>query len=295
MKPPADLGGTDFILSRTQASDYVMLTKPRIALFVALSTAVGFVMGGAGRPDLIRLLHTALATFLIAGGSAALNQFVERDQDARMRRTAGRPLPAEKARRFGLLLSSAGALYLWAGANWLACAMAMLTCCIYLLLYTPLKRKTVHNTIVGAVAGALPPVGGWAAAQGTIGGEAWALFAIQFLWQFPHFLSIFWLYREDYARGSYRMLPVEDPQGDRTSQQVVLYSLALLLFSLLPVLLGIAGAATFFVAILLNAGLLQSGLSFARFRSDRCAKRLLRATLVYLPILWVVMILDKRL
>ena len=298
MKPPADTGGTD-LAPPLQASDYMVLLKPRIALFVALSTAVGFAMGCTGRLDLLRLLLTSLATFLIAGGSAALNQFVERDRDARMQRTAGRPLPAgrlqpERAYLFGLLLLAAGVLYLGIGVNWLTSSMAILTCLIYLFLYTPLKQKTVHSTVAGAVAGALPPVGGWAAAQGEVGRGAWVLFAILFLWQFPHFLSIFWLYREDYARGSYRMLPVEDPRGDRTSQQAVLYSLALLPFSLLPVLMGVAGVVYFLVALLLGVGLLSFSLAFARFRTDRTAKRLLRATLAYLPILWLVMILDKR-
>ncbi len=298
MKSRADIGEADFPLTCMRVSDYATLTKSRIGLFVVLSTAVGFVLGATGSLDLSRLFHTLVATFLIAGGAAALNQFLERDLDARMRRTADRPLPAgrlqpDQAYLFGVLLSAVGILYLGMWVNWLTSLVGALTSGVYLFLYTPLKQKTVYNTAVGAVAGALPPVGGWAAARGEIGSEAWVLFAIMFLWQFPHFFSIAWIYREDYARGGYRMLSVVDPEGDRISRQVVLTSLVLLPFSLLPVLLGVSGAIYAIVAALLSLGLVGVGLSFARFRTDRCARRLMRATLLYLPTLWVVMVLDK--
>ncbi len=296
MKPQADIGEANLSFIWTRVSDYMALTKPRIALFVALSTAVGFVLGGS--PDLARLLHTLLATLVIAGGAAVLNQFLERDLDARMRRTENRPLPAgrlqpEEAYVFGLLLSALGILYMGMVVNWLAGILAGLTSGIYLFLYTPLKQKTPHNTAVGAVAGALPPVGGWAAAQGEVGAEAWMLFAIMFLWQFPHFLSIAWIYREDYARGGHRMISVEDSGGDRISQQVVLYSLVLFPFSLLPALVWVSGTVYFTAAVVLGLGLLRFSFSFARYRTERDARRLLRATLVYLPTLWVMMVLDK--
>ncbi len=298
MKPQANIGEANLPLTRVRVSDYIALTKPRITLFVAMSTGVGFVLGAIGSLDLVRLFHTLLATLLVAGGSAVLNQFLERDLDARMRRTENRPLPAgrvqpEAAYLFGLLLSAVGILYLGMAMNWLAGLLAGLTSGIYLFLYTPLKQKTAHNTAVGAIAGALPPVGGWAAARGEVGAEAWALFAIMFLWQFPHFFSIAWIYREDYARGGHRMLSVEDPKGDRLSQQVILYSLVLLPFSLLPALLWVSGAVYFAVAVVLGLGLLRFSFSFARYRTEQDARRLLRATLVYLPTLWVMMVLDK--
>jgi protoheme IX farnesyltransferase len=298
MKPQADIGEANLSLTWTRVSDYMALTKPRITLFVALSTAVGFVLGATGSLDLARLLHTVLATLVIAGGAAVLNQFLERDLDARMRRTKNRPLPAgrlqpEEAYVFGLLLSALGILYLGMVVNWLAGILAGLTSGIYLFLYTPLKQKTAHNTAVGAIAGALPPVGGWAAARGEVGAEAWVLFAIMFLWQFPHFFSIAWIYREDYVRGGHRMISVEDSGGDRISQQVVLYSLVLLPFSLLPALVWVSGTVYFIAAVVLGLGLLRFSFSFARYRTEHDARRLLRATLVYLPTLWVMMVLDK--
>jgi protoheme IX farnesyltransferase len=223
---------------------------------------------------------------------------MERERDGRMRRTADRPLPAgriapEAAYWFGLIVAGMGIVYLGVLVNWLTGLMGALTAVIYLLVYTPLKPKTTHNTAVGAIAGALPPVGGWTAATGVLSGEALALFGILFLWQFPHFLAIAWLYREDYARGGFRMLPVEDPQGDRTAHQVVLYSLVLLSCSLMPALLGIAGVIYFGVAVLLGFGLLHASFTFARLRTDVVARRLMRATLIYLPVLWLVMMLDK--
>ncbi len=298
MKPQADIGQANLSLARARVTDYVTLAKPRITLFVALSTMVGFILGTIGPFDYPLLFHTLLATLLVAGGSAVLNQFLERDLDARMKRTEKRPIPAgrlqpEEAYLFGLLLSASGILYMGMAANWMAGLLAGLTSGIYLFLYTPLKQKTAHNTAVGAVAGALPPVGGWAAAQGEVGGEALVLFAIMFLWQFPHFYSIAWIYRDDYARGGQRMLSVEDPGGHRISQQVVAYSLILIPFSLLPALLWVNGAVYFASAVVLGLGLLRFSFSFAKYRTEYCARSLLRATLVYLPTLWILMVLDK--
>ena len=288
----------ELVPARTLVSDVLTLIKFRIALMVAFSAFVGYVLGMGQAIDPMPVFHVLFATFLTASGTGVLNQFMERARDRRMGRTADRPLPAgrvspETACWFGLILAGMGIVYLGVLVNALTGLVGALTVGIYLLLYTPLKPKTAHNTAIGAIAGALPPVGGWTAATGALSGEALALFGILFLWQFPHFLSIAWLYREDYARGGFRMLPVEDPQGHRTAHQVVLYTLVLLSCSLMPALLGMAGVAYFGVAISLGLGLLYASLTFARYRTDLHARRLMRATLVYLPVLWLVMMLDK--
>lgn len=298
MKSRVESGELAFSLTWMRLSEYSRLIKGRIGLFVVLSTAVGFVLGSSVFLDFIRLFHTLFGTFLISGGAATLNQFLERDLDAKMSRTSDRPLPSgrlqpDQACLFGLSISLLGILYLGMWVNWLVSLVGVVTSVVYLFIYTPLKQKTVYNTAVGALAGALPPVGGWAAARGEIGSEACALFAILFFWQFPHFFSIAWMYREDYARAGYRMLSVADPEGGRISRQIIFSSLVLLPISLLPVLLSVSGLVYAIVALILSLGLFGAGLSFARFRTDRCAKRLMRATLLYLPVLWVVMILDR--
>ncbi len=284
-------------LSWVRVMDYVSLTKPRITVFVVLSTTVGFVLGAAGVFEFFRLLHTVLATVLIASGSAVLNQYLERKMDARMERTAKRPLPAgrlhpKEAYLFGLLLSGTGILYMGLQINWLAGFLAGLTAVIYLFLYTPLKRKSTHNTAVGAIAGALPPVGGWAAAQGEVGGGAWLLFGILFLWQFPHFFSIAWIYREDYVRGGFKMISTNDPEGRRTARQINIYSAILMAFCLLPGLVGLSGVLYVAVAAAMGICLLYSGIVFSRSRSRQNARRLLRTTLVYLPLLWAALLFD---
>ncbi len=288
----------ELVPARTFVSDFFVLIKLRIGLMVVFSTFVGYVLGIGQAINPVHVFHVLFATFLTASGTGVLNQFMERARDGLMGRTANRPLPAgriapETACWFGLILSGIGIVYLGVLVNYLTGVVGALTVGVYLLLYTPLKSKTAYNTAVGAIAGALPPVGGWTAATGVLSGEALALFGILFLWQFPHFLSIAWLYREDYARGGFRMLPVEDPQGNRTAHQVVLYSLVLLSFSLMPALLGMAGVAYFGVAVLLGLGLLYTCLTFAKSRTDAQARRLMRATLIYLPVLWLVMVLDK--
>ena len=288
----------ELVHTKTFVNDLFVLIKFRIGLMVVFSTSVGYVLGMGYVPDPIHVFHILFATFLTTSGTGVLNQFMERARDARMGRTADRPLPAgrispELACWFGLILSGAGIVYLGVLVNSLTALVGAFTVVVYLLLYTPLKPKTPHNTAIGAIAGALPPVGGWTAATGVLSGEALALFGILFLWQFPHFLSIAWLYREDYARGGFRMLPIEDPQGHRTAHQVVLYTLVLLSCSLMPALLGMAGVVYFGVAVLLGLGLLYASLTFARLRTDVQARRLMRATLVYLPVLWTVMMLDK--
>ncbi len=278
--------------------DFAELTKARIGLFVVVSTLVGYVAGTEVVFDALRLVHTLLATFLVASGAAALNQVLECDQDARMRRTADRPLPAgrlhpDQAYFFGLLMLGGGIVYLVGWVNWLTAGMAALTGVVYLLCYTPLKRRTVHNTLVGAIAGALPPVGGWTAATGSLGWEALILFSILFIWQFPHFYAIAWMYREDYARGGYRMMSLDDARGDRTALRVLLHCLLLLPLGLLPSLVGMTGTTYFYTAFVLGGILIGIGYAFFRTRSDHQARRLMHSTLVYLPVLWVVMMFDR--
>ncbi|MDE2890340.1 MAG: heme o synthase [Gemmatimonadota bacterium] len=300
MKPRVEAGTADAALSWARLMDYLALTKPKITIFVVLSTTVGFVLGAAGVFESARLLHTLLATVLVASGSAVLNQFLERKTDARMERTASRPLPAgrlytEEAYLFGLLLSGTGILYMGLQINWLAGFLAGLTTVIYLFMYTPLKRISTHNTFVGAVAGALPPMGGWAAAQGEIGGGAWLLFGILFLWQFPHFYSIAWIYRDDYASGGFKMISIDDPAGRRTARQIGLYSAILLAFSFLPWLAELTGLLYAAVAAAVGICLAYSVVVFSRTRSEKNARRLLRTTLVYLPLLWFALLFDTLL
>ena len=215
-----------------------------------------------------------------------------------MRRTEGRPLPSgrvqpEEAYRFGVALSVVGVLILALRVNALVAFLAAATCVLYVLFYTPLKQRTRWNTAVGAVAGALPPVGGWAASQGTLGLEAGLLFAIMFIWQFPHFYSIAWIYREDYARGGFRMISGDDPDGLRTSRHVLGWSWILIPVSLLPGILGYSGGLYLGASLALTLALLVFGYSFARIRGETQARHLMRATLVYLPALWFVLLLDR--
>ncbi len=296
MKMGTDIQGFD--QSRGSLLDFVELTKARIGTFVVISTAVGYVLASPTGIDVIRMIHTLLATFLVSSGVCALNHYLERDYDARMARTADRPLPAgrlqpEKACILGLTMLAIGLIYLVGWVNVATALVGLATAVVYLVAYTPLKRMTVHNTVVGAVAGALPPVGGWTAVQGDLGLGALVLFSILFLWQFPHFYSIAWMYRDDYARGGFRMLAVEDPDGNRTAHQMVVYSLALLPCSLMPALMGLSGTVYFVVALLLSGLLVWSSLSFARERTVQHARYLLRATLVYLPVLWMMLVADR--
>lgn len=298
MSLQADTAEASLPLPWAWAPDFATLTKPRIVAFVCLSTLVGFVLSSTGPVNLELLLHALVGTAMASGGTAALNQFLERDLDARMTRTAGRPLPAgrlgpEEAHCFGVLLSASGIFYLGMSVNWATGLVAALTLAIYLFLYTPLKLRTPLNTAVGAVAGALPPVGGWVAATGGLSPGAWALFAILFLWQFPHVLAITWLHREDYARGGYRMASVLDPDGGRTGRQVVTYSLILLPFSLLPTFLGMTGRFCFCISLALGLTFLWFGLRFRQARTPRRARLLMLASLAYLPLLWLLMISDR--
>ena len=283
----------------TRLRDYLALTKPEVTSLVVVSALAGFYLGARGSLDLVLLLHTLLGTALVSGGTAAFNQFFEREDDAKMRRTAQRPLPAGRlepgaALWFAAALSLAGVLYLAFFVNFLASFLAFLTWGSYLFLYTPLKKKTVLCTAVGAFPGAMPPLIGWAAARNELSAEAWVLYAILFFWQFPHFLSIAWMYREDYARGRILMLPVVDPAGRATGRQMLLYSLALLPVGVAPALLGMAGTLYFWGALLLGVTFLGFAARAALRPSNLHAKHLLHASVIYLPLLFALLMFDKQ-
>ena len=281
-----------------RATDFFALTKPRMVLMILVTTCVGFYLGSSGPMDALRLLHTLLGTALAAGGTLALNQFLEREVDATMERTRRRPLPAGRlqpveALAFGTMMTVAGLLYLAFGVIELSALVTAITVVSYLFVYTPLKRRTSLCSVLGAIPGALPPVTGWVAARGDFGPGAWVLFAILFLWQLPHSLAIGWLYRADYARAGIRLLPVIEPDGRSTGRQIVSNCLALLAVGLLPTLIGLAGWVYFLGALALGAGLLVCGIVLAVSRSAADARRLVFASLVYLPALLVLMALNK--
>lgn len=283
---------------RRRAFDFFELTKPRIVVMVLITTFVGFYLGIADTVDYVALLHTLVGTALVAGGTLALNQVMERDADAKMERTKMRPLPDKRlqpleALVFGMLITLGGLIYLAFLVNPLSALITASIVISYLLIYTPLKMKTSLCMVVGAVPGALPPVIGWAAVRGTLDFEAWVLFAIMFLWQMPHSLAIGWLYREDYARAGFQLLPVLDPEGKSTGRQVVCNCLALLAVGLIPTLIGFTGSIYFFSALALGLMFLWYGVGLARASSREAARRLLFASLVYLPVLLAIMAFDK--
>ena len=282
----------------SRASAYVTLTKPDVSFLVLMTTAAGYYMGARGPVNWLHMLHTVFGTMLIAGGTAALNHYLERDSDRYMRRTASRPLPSGimqpcEALLFGWVLCVAGAVDLYFSAGLLASGLGVATSLSYLLGYTPLKRKTVWATFVGAFPGAIPPMIGWVAATGSLDRGAWLLFAILFLWQFPHFHAIAWMYREDYARAGILMLPVVDPQGTRTFRQIILYAVALVGVSLLPAMMGLAGILYFFGALVTSTALVQVCLWAASSRTNVRAKWLMHATVLHIPVLLGLMVIDK--
>lgn len=279
-------------------NDYIQLTKPRITWLILMSTGIGFFFGVRESWSWVVLLHTIIGTGLIASGTAALNQWMERDADAHMKRTQQRPLPAGRisitgAFWFAVGLSVLGFVELWFGANPLTAGLGLFTLASYLFVYTPLKRVTPHSTTIGAIPGAMPPVIGYAASRGDLTWEALALFGILFLWQFPHFYSIAWLYREDYGRAGIRMLPVIDKTGERTARQMVLTALMLIPVSLLPKWLGMAGNLYFVGALLLGLTYLYSGIRINQERTVARARAVLLSSIAYLPLLYVLMIADR--
>jgi len=277
---------------------YLALTKPDVSFLVVMTTVAGYSLGTVGPLDWLRMAHAVFGTTLVAAGTSALNHYFERDTDARMRRTAGRPLPSgqlqpREAFWFGASLLSGGAAYLLLATNFLATALAIFTAAAYLGIYTPLKRRTTLATFIGAFPGAVPPLIGWAAARGTLTRDAWILFAILFLWQFPHFDAIAWVYREDYGRAGIRMLPVVDRDGSRTFREILLAAAGLVPVSLLPAVTGLAGAHYFFGALVLGIILVEVCLWAAAAKTNIRAKWLMHATVLHLPVLLGLLIYDK--
>ena len=284
--------------SRSRLSAYWALTKPDVSLLVLITTAAGYYMGARGPLHWLNLLHAVMGTGLIAAGTAALNHYIERESDRYMRRTAGRPLPngelqPREALTFGAILCCGGALYLYFTVGWLPAALGSAACVTYLLAYTPLKKRTVWATLVGAFPGAVPPVIGWVAASGSLDRGAGLLFAILFLWQFPHFHAIAWMYREDYARAGILMLPVVDREGTRTFRQIINTAVALLAVSVLPAALGLTGVVYLVGALVLCTSLLVVCLWAAAAKTNVRAKWLMHATVLHLPLLLGLMIYDK--
>jgi protoheme IX farnesyltransferase len=279
--------------------DYLELTKPRITLLILICTAVGYWFGCGTSIHGVILAHALLGTALLASGTSALNQWYEVDSDAKMGRTRLRPLPAGRIKRknglaFGLLLSAAGFADLWYGTNLLTAALGLFTLLSYLLLYTPLKQRSSACTTVGAIPGAMPPLIGYAAAGHGIDINALALFLILFIWQFPHFDAIAWMYRDDYARGGIRMLPVIDPDGESTARRIMVCSLLLIPISLVPLFLGMTGALYAAAAIAAGLGVLYFAARLGHERTSLRARALLLATVFYLPVLLGVMVFDRR-
>ena len=286
------------VAASRRSSDFLALTKPRLNLLVLLTTLGGLYLGAPDGVAPVLLFHTLIGTALVAGGASALNQVWERDTDGLMRRTRTRPVPdgrlqAAEGLRFGLLLSAIGLVQLALGVNLAAALVAAATLGSYVLLYTPLKRRTWLSTLIGAFPGALPPVIGWAAATGRIDVAALTLFGIVFFWQIPHFLAIAWLYREDYARAGLPLLPVIEPDGRSTGRQALIYAVLLVPVSVSPAATGLAGTAYVAVAVVLGAALVALSVTFARERSTTAARRLFLASIAYLPLLWAVLVVDR--
>jgi protoheme IX farnesyltransferase len=277
---------------------YLELTKPRITFLIVLTAAAGFCLGAESRVDYPALFHAMFGIALLSSGIATLNQYMERDLDRLMRRTEARPLPAGKlapleALLFGAGLTLAAEIYLALLTNPLTAALGLFVVAGYLFCYTPLKTRSTLSTFVGAFPGAMPPLMGWTAASGHMSAGAWVLFAILFLWQFPHFLAIAWMYREDYGRAGIRMLPVVEPEGRVTGQQIVAYTLMLIPVSLLPTLIGISGRIYFYGALALGLLFLYSSLRAALSKSRQQARQLLLASVLYLPLLFALMVLNQ--
>jgi heme o synthase len=277
---------------------YISLTKPDVSFLVVITTLAGYALGTVGPLDWFRMAHTVLATTLVAAGTSALNHYLERDSDALMRRTASRPLPSNvlapaEALWFGSALVVVGVLDLLLSTNPLAALLAVATSVTYLGIYTPLKTRTTLATAIGAIPGAVPPLIGWAAARGSLDVGAWVLFGILFLWQFPHFHAIAWMYREDYGRAGIRVLPVVDPEGRATFSQILFTAAVLVPFSLLASVVGLAGRQYFFGALVLGLLLVEVCVWAAASKTNARAKWLMHATVIHLPLLLGLMILDR--
>jgi heme o synthase len=278
--------------------DLAELVKARLTILVLLTTAVGFYLGAERGLDLVMLFHAVFGTAMAAAGAAALNQWWEHRHDALMHRTRERPIPAGRmlprsAFLVGLSLAVGGVVYLALICNWLSAFLAAVTVAIYILAYTPLKKISTVNTLVGAVPGALPPMIGWAAATGNVEGPAWSLFAILFCWQMPHFFAIAWMYREDYARGGFQMLSLDDDTGVRSASQGVLFCMLLLIITGMPFYVGLTTQIYLPIALALGGGFTYMALQFHRKKTFQAARALFFASIIYLPLLLVVMVLTK--
>lgn len=284
---------------KSRLADYLAITRPRISVLVLFTVGAGGLYAALPTAPWLLILHAVIGTALVASGASVLNQWLERDTDAQMIRTQKRPLPAGRvslaeAFLFGLLLAVIGAAYLLLTMPTpLPALLAALTFASYIAIYTPLKRITTLNTVIGAVPGAMPPLIGYAAVRGELSGEAWALFAIVFVWQIPHFLAIAWMYREDYARAGLRMLPVIDPQGAVTARQMILYCIALIPTGLMPLVVGNASWVYALGSTVLALYFLRSAVIFARQRDDASAKKAMRASLLYLPLVLLLLVIDR--
>jgi protoheme IX farnesyltransferase len=283
------------------ASSFLELTKPRITVFILMSTAIGFLFGAHLAPGWtwLQLLQTLFGTGLIASGTAALNQWYESEPDGKMRRTKARPIPSgrltsKQAFIFGVALSAAGFVELCLGVNVLTGLLGLFTLASYLFVYTPLKRVSPMSTTIGAIPGAMPPLIGYAASSGRLNFEAGILYAILFLWQFPHFYAIAWMYRDDYARAGIRMLPVVEPDGDSTARRILWFSLALIPISLAPSFFSMAGNVYLFGALVLGALVLSAGVRVSSQRTVLRARQVLLASVVYLPLLYGLLVLDGK-
>jgi len=297
MEAAAELAESKQLSVGEKLAAYYELTKPRIAFLLVLTSAAGFYLGSNGGFDAVRFANAMISIALLAFGVSTLNQYLERHIDPLMERTAKRPLPTQRlapieALIFGILLCVAAEVYLFVAINTLTGVLGLIVIVGYVLLYTPLKTRTSASTAIGAIPGAMPPLMGWTAAANDITLGAWAMFVTQFLWQFPHFLAIAWMYRDQYAKAGILMLPVVEPSGRITGRQIVLFTLMLVPVSFAPFFLGFAGIIYLIAASILGSVFLWSSISAARSKTNESARRLLYASVIYLPLLFLILVLD---
>jgi protoheme IX farnesyltransferase len=298
MKATAETLNEVIVAEKGWMAVYADLIKARLTFLVVLTTLVGFYLGSGSPVNYWLMLHAVLGTAMVASGASALNQLLEREHDAKMRRTKNRPLPSGRLQPttvmvFGGVCACAGLLYLALAVNKTTSVIGAISLLSYLFIYTPLKRMTWLNTAIGAVPGALPPLMGWTAARGELSREGWALFAILAFWQLPHFLAIAWMYREEYEKAGFKMLPGIDPEGQRTGRQAVSHTLGLLPVSLCPFLFHVTGQVYLFGALILGLAFLWFSVQFARHMTIPRARQLFFVSILYLPLLLVMMVLDK--
>ena len=281
-----------------RAGDYVALAKPRLNMLVVATTLAGYYMAAPAGRGWLLLFHTLVGTALVASGASAFNQLLEIESDGMMRRTRARPLPSGRiqpvhAKVFGFALSIIGLVQLAWGVNWLTAGVALATLLTYTVFYTPLKKRTSLATVVGGIPGALPPMIGWAAVRNNLSIEAWILFGIVFLWQMPHFLAIAWMYREDYKRAGFPLLPIVEPDGGSTGRQALIYAAALLPLSLAPTAASMAGLVYLVGAASLGMAFVALAARFAWLRTTPSARRLFFGSIIYLPLLWILMVFNR--